>query len=185
LKRIRGPFLAIVVLLSAAAPAQELIQNRSFDTDTMYWTLGGVGQGQRQTTTVHSAPGAVQLTNNGVGGNTEWSQCVAVTSGQMYNWGAWSFVQSGQEAMSYNQVQVYWCNSGSCSVCNFSVGSATSTTTDAWEKLIVMNSTAADGFARLVLRAHANSSTAYIGFFDDAFLGIGVTPATLTTFSAE
>ncbi len=174
------------LLAAAPAAAQNLMANDSFESGLASWpaSAGSVGTASPEGTTVHFGAGSVSIAISGTAGFSSVEQCVAVTPGQSYNWGGWSYVPSGQDGS--NQAQVYWCTTSACTTCNFSVGAVSSTLTNAWEKLMVSGSVApAAPFAKLVLRSIANTSSPFTSYFDDAFFGIGVVPVELVRFAAD
>jgi hypothetical protein len=175
-----------LVLVAGPAAAQNLLVNPSFELPLAPdWTrqAGSSGAEATETTTVHFGAQSIKLSKGaGSSGFEAWVQCVPITASHSYTWGTWSFVPSGQTGG--NAVKVNWCTS--CASCSFSTAPNPSTTTNAWEKLI--QTTVAPGgvsFAVIVLTATTPDTTAFDGFFDDAFIGQGITPAGLQRFSAD
>ncbi len=119
-----------VVFAPSAATAQNLITNPGFEADLGAWTVSAGDEPSDPTEAgwvsddVAGSPssGAVQVTDRFASTHTNLfglEQCVAVTAGERYDFGAWVQYPPGQERTGHFNVQLEWYATSDCSSSGF------------------------------------------------------------------
>lgn len=191
--RLRAVLPLAALLASAPAAAQNLVANPRFDTDTASWSLNDPGSSfawDSRDAGGSSASGSGHLTHSTLLYYAGAGQCVSpITPGALYDFGAKTFIPSGQSATGSANVLLDWYDAPGCTGNLLgSTGTNGNLGFDVWTPSSRTGMPAPAGARSALLTVNVAKSTSpapFEVFFDDATLQLTGTPVVLQSFAAE